>query len=464
MDAQKKQKIIEYAVVAASALAFLIYKLNNLVYRHSDHNIYFFYGDKILHGHVPFRDFFMTDPGLYAYILAGVKFLVGKDILLLQAIPLLLHVIIAILIFALLKKWQTKLALLAPAIYLFSFSTLANSDYATGEEWAILTMLLALLLWENKKPFWSGVLWALTGLLKLYTGAALIGFLIYNFFTAGKKNTLKLIAGGIPLALLWFGAFTLIARNNFWYSLIGFHLHRPAGLDKGAIYLYFLQHEMLLLGLGILGLIILRKKAVWAMAAGLAIFFLAFKDLYYLYLQTLIPLLTLGTIAFLSWLWQTKNGKAYALSVIALYAGMTVYSISFYNQNWLPRAQFTNAAEVSKEVAALPENYPLYGTYETTPLVSLLSGRDIFKNYYDTNPISFWNGRLDKTKISNEAVDNGVYLVSRISYYPQYGIDQTGFEEYFDKSLFTKYCKPALVFASTSNENDNYLAIYKCKK
>lgn len=461
---------LEWAVVTAASVGFFVYKIFNLTFRYSDHNLYFFEAGQLLHGLAPHRDFFLTDTGFYVALLAGIKFLIGAHILWLQILPIILHVGSAVILFLFLKHWRNPLAAIAPLLYLFSFSTLANSDYATGEEWAVILLCGALLALAHKRPKLTGVLLALACLFKLYVAAAVIGIcivlIISKDYAQAKRVILAgLATGGIALIFLAFPN-----PGQFWRNVILFNLHRPPGLEKAHIFAYFFQREWPLLLLALGGIITLGKKRwlIWLPIALSVLFFILFKDIYYLYFQILLAFLVISAVSLLGWIWKkfpdtNSTGPTYILILLVTYTLFMVSSIAFYRTNWQDQGRFTNTAEAAATIKNLPEPYPLYGSYDSAPLLSLLSGRPLYKNYYDTNPISFLAGRLDKNAISAEAAQSGVYLLARITDLPEYDIEDYGYQDYFSAEIFSKFCSRVAVFPSTSNSQDNFLIIYKCK-
>jgi len=452
-----KKLLFELAAVGTAILAFLIYKLRYLSFRYGDQNIYFYYAQEILKGHVPHRDFFVNDPGLFIYLLAAFRFLIGQHWLWMGMLTILLHIAIALMIYLLLRRFKSPLSFLGPFFYLFSFSTLANSDYATGEELMIFFVMLAIWSWDNKKSVKSGAAWALAGLSKLYAGAGLIGFMVGSFFAGERKRLPFLIAGGLSVSLIWLIPFFLLSPNNFFYDLVVVHLNRVAGLDKANIFSYFIQREWLIIILAIPGFALIRKNLALAPFLGFLVFFIFFRDFYYLYFQALVPFLVIASIIFLGWLWENFPGhRIYSSLLLIVCFLFFVVSIYFYHQNWLNKLKFSNAPEVAEAVAKLPDSFPLYGAFDSTPLISLLSGRPIFKNYYDTNPIFFWTGRLDKEKIGREAADNGIYLVTEEINLPDLGIIDPGYKEFFSEKIFKSACRKALVA--------DKLTIYRCKE
>jgi hypothetical protein len=455
---------LEYSAVALSTAGFVIYKLANLTFRYSDHNLYFFEASRLTAGILPHRDYFLTDPGLYVSFLALTKLLVGNHVLWLQAVPIFAYALSAVLLYILLRRWQNPLAFLAPALLLFSFSTLANSDYATGEEFAVLFIILGLLAWQKKRFALLGIALAVACVFKLYAGAIVLGILavllVQKKYGAAKKVTLS---GSIAGSLLLL-PFALANFQNFWSDVILFNLSRPRGLDKATVFAYFWHREWVLMIFALTGAIVSRARRwqIFVPVLFAAMFFLIFKDIYYLYFQITLPFLVVGVVTLLGWIWERyQGGPAYALALLAPYLFFLLISFNFYTVNWANYGTFADASEAAAKISALPKSYPLYGAYETAPLLSVLSGRPLFKNYYDTNPISFTAGRLNIDSLSQEAAGNGIYLAARITDLPEYNIKDFGYQAYFSESLFNRYCRRVLAFPGTKG---SVLAIYECKK
>jgi hypothetical protein len=211
------------------------------------------------------------------------------------------------------------------------------------------------------------------------------------------------------------------------------------------------------------GALLSKKRYLLFPLMSATLFFLIYQDLYYLYLQTLLPFLVLLTIEFFGWISKkSESGLVYGLIGIAFYTFFGFMSISLYHNDYALRGRFINAPEVAAAVRNLPQNLPLYGSHEVAPLVALLSEKPLFNNYIDTNTQAFASKAQNLQQTSKKAVEHGVYLIAKITDLPQYGIKDFGFEGYFDKSLFDKFCNRVLQFPSTSTEQDNVIAIYRC--
>lgn len=142
--------------------------------------------DQFFRGVLPYRDYFLADPPLMIIILGGIKWLVGKNVLFLQAVPFLFEAASSGLLYLILKKEKVSLAFLAPALYLFSFSILSTSDFVTGVQLVNFFALSAFYFYQKDSFKTSGFFWGLAFLVKLYGAFLLLGFLIFLF--SQKKN------------------------------------------------------------------------------------------------------------------------------------------------------------------------------------------------------------------------------------------------------------------------------------
>ena len=195
------------------------------------------------------------------------------------------------------------------------------------------------------------------------------------------------------------------------------------------------------------------------------VFFMFFPDLYFVYLDFFMPFMVIFALTFLASLWRSNTWIKYLvpLFIAAMAANIVQANLSYFT-DYQKRGRFTNAEEIAEALTRLPESFELYGSHEVAPLVALLAGRRIFLNHADTNTQAFAAGALDLGGISRAAVDQGIYLLARITHYPQHGYRDVGFADYFSQELFDVSCQRALTFPSTSGENDNQIVAYRCAR
>jgi len=455
-------KKIKYLIVGLSILAFVVFKLAFLTLYFGDGNAYFYMAKVVLAGQIPYHNFFLADPPFLVLFLAFLRIFFGNNLLIYQSLPVFFEAGSAFLLFLILEKERNNLAFLAPLIYLFSFSIIALSDSLTGTQLVIFLSLLGILLWKKELPFLSGISWALSCLIKLYAVPPLLGFFIFVLLEKNKNNYVKFILGVILTAFLIMTPFLIVDFNKVFSYIITHQLHRPAGLDKVYVYSYFLYREWFLLILAICGIIISRKKEFLYPFVSSFIFFLLFQDIYYTYFGAFFAYIVIFDVLFLDWIWHKK--KELFFCVLAVYFLFLLISLGFYQQTFLNVGRFRNASEIADYVKKLPDKYEIYGEYEVAPIIALLSQRKLFDNYIDTNPQAFGSGALNINKASLDAAKSGVILVSRITDLPDLGIKDFGYKQYFSKEVFENNCKRIKEFESTSNDQDNYIVLYKCEE
>ncbi|MFA6000203.1 MAG: glycosyltransferase family 39 protein [Candidatus Paceibacterota bacterium] len=455
-------KYKSWYIALGTVLFFILAKLSTLSFRFGDENVYFYMSQAILDGLLPHRDFFLADPPVFVYIMAFFKMLFGSHLILFKTLPIIFDSISAVLIFLLLKD-KNRLAFLAPVFYLASFTVISTSDYVTGAEIMIPFILLALLFDQKGRPLWSGVMWALACLCKLYAGPALLGFLLYKVIKKEWGNLKEIILGGLLTTFIIMLPFFLLAPQQTFYNLFTHQFNRPVGINKWNIFAVFLKFEWLFVLGGIIAIFKIKNR-IWILPFVFsALFFLLYRDLYYLYLHILMPFIIILFVELSEKIYEKQKELFYF--VVALIVIIFFYSASAYNDTYQGEGIFRNPGEVAEALRNTPEDLPVYGLQEVTPLVALMSGKKIFQNIIDTNTQNFASGTHNKIKISEEAVKEGIYLVTRVGYYPAQGVVDTGFENYFDRGTFDKYCTPYMAFDHPSfNDPLNQIKIYKCKE
>lgn len=457
MDKNKKRDLW---IVAISIAIFIFWKLSTVVFRFGDENVYFYMASAILHGLVPYKDFVFADPPFFIYLLTLFKALFGSHLILLKTLPILFDSLSALMIYLLLRN-KNKFAFLGPIFYLFSFTVLSTSDYVTGAEVMIFLVLSALWLDQREKYFYSGIFWALACLCKLYAGPALLGFLFYKLISKEYLPVKKIILGGLAATVLVMTPFIILAPHQTLSDLIIFQLHRPHGINKWNIFGVFLGFEWLLVAASVAGIFIRRNIKYLYPLIFSAVFFLIFRDLYYLYLHILLPFMILLAVQLVEFLNEKKEELAWGFMII--YFCIIIYSILGYVNVYQPQGIFNNPEEIAQALKTAPDNSPVYGAQEVAPLIALLSDKIIFNNIIDTNTQNFGSGAQNLDLVSKSAVQNGIYLVARVANYPEQKIQDTGFEGYFDRKMFDASCKLFKSFdRPTPGDPLNQVAIYKC--
>jgi hypothetical protein len=339
---------------------------------------------------------------------------------------------------------------------------LGTSDFSTGVQLTILFSLIAWFAAKKERPVVSGIAWGLSILTKLYALPAFIGYLIYLVWQ--KKKSWFLILSAIVTGLLILLPFFIASPHGFMESIILHQFHRTAGNDRWAVWSFFLKKEWVLVILGLIGASLKTNRRYLIPFIASVLFFIVFKDLYYLYLAYFFPYLIIFAVSLIDKLWQDAEIKPLAFVALTFCLWSMGGGLLKYQDSVLVHGRFLNVQEIADFLKTQSEHQEIYGSHEVAPILSLYSGKKLFGNYIDTNSQVFAAGTLDKQRVSEEVVKSGVYLVARITDLPEYEIKDEGFEGYFSKEVFDKYCHRLKFFSSTSQEADNYIGIYDCHK
>jgi hypothetical protein len=447
-----------------ACLIFIAVKLAMLDYRFGDGNAYLYDAYLLTQGALPYRDFLHADFPVQIGILALLRPFFANWVMGYHLVPVVAEAITAYLLFLILKRRGNTFAWLAPVAHLWTFTVLSTSDFITGVQITTLFTVFGWYLYDLGYTKITGVVFALSFLTKMYTLPAAAVFGILDLWHRRFRRALQLLAGTlttvavvvIPLLVV---TYEPMLEQTFWL-----HFKRPAGLDKQEILRFFLVKEWALVTLAIPGLWMARKEAqAWSFVVT-ALFFLFFRDLYFVYLDFFMPFLVIFSLSALDFLWHKKgNFRLIAAGGIATLAiGNVVSDYSYFNY-FQKLGHFSNAQDVASAVKELPDKFDLYGSHEVTPLVALLSGRSIFHNHADTNTQAFAAGTLDRAQLSEAAVRAGIYLIARITHLPEQGYIDVGYQGYFSPERMQDSCQRVLTFPSTSNEIDNQIVVYRCK-
>ncbi len=462
----EKSVIIDLLIILLSVCIFIWLKLDGLTWHFGDGNAYFYMAQQLLRGHLPYRDFLLADPPLLIFLLAAVKLVIGQQIVLFQWLPVLLEIATSGVLYLTIKPKLPNLAKFIPAIYLFSFLILSTSDYLTGLHF--INFFISLAYFFRKKPIVSGVLWALATLIKLYVIPGFIGWILWLILTKKTERAKKTAVVYATTGALFMLPFLIIVPQSVISQIIVHQFNRPKGINKITIFSFFLQHDLMLISLASFSWWLTKNKKYLLPFVSWLLFYLIFKDLYYLYLGVLAPWLILS----LADLWfylktQTKQAllEQHSDQIIIMLV-MTIFmfqilGIHFYKTSIQAEGVFEQLPAVAEYVKSLPKK-PLYGSHEVAPLVALASNRQLFGNYIDTNSQLFSSGVLDKEQISQQAAQEGVYFLSKVADIPENPDIDQGYSGYFDTRVFEQTCERLQIFHGNDAELFDDVAVYRC--
>jgi hypothetical protein len=127
------------------SLCFLAFRAFDAVPRFSDGAIYLYMSSLLNQGILPYRDFFFAHPPLQLLFLSPVTLLFGQNFFLTHMSLQVLLVANAWVLFAVSRKFfPNRISLLAPLLYLFSYSIPATGAHWSGVHLALFMVLAAI--------------------------------------------------------------------------------------------------------------------------------------------------------------------------------------------------------------------------------------------------------------------------------------------------------------------------------
>lgn len=448
------KRFYAYIGIFFVVVLFLAIKFPHLSIRFSDTNVYFYQGYKILLGAQIYKDILFTNLPMWGYVSAFYVFLTGGSLPLFFFISKLEVCLTALLLFLIAKKktdhslgWIT-----APTVYLFSTAVLATSEHQTGVFFAILGAVASYYFSLIKRPVLSGICAAIGFTTKAYT-LPLLAALGIHYVLYERKLLVKFIAGFIATFAAIVGPSLIIAPLEMYKQLIGYALVRQAGVSKETVFTFFMLHDPLIFILGIYSLSLVKKYTYLLLSLVFSMVFLfAYTDVYYLYLNMLVPAAALAAAALITDLSSYKKHAATAaLVVVAAVATFNIY------QYFTTFSKLGTIPDLQKLVTTIKQQKPdqLYGADSITPALAYLSGVPLHNNIIDTN-LNFYNAGIysasDQTK---QALTKKTIFVS-----PSFS-DQLA-SGIIDAEMLNAKCKISTSVSFYSEGSEDSITLLKC--
>ena len=454
----------EWFAFAALLLFFGLIKFPTFDAYFADGWIYFYFGKLVSEGALPYLDFYYSSPPFLPCFAGLLHTLFGFNLPLAAALPTVFSAIDALLIFLLLRKKTSNFAsLLAVAVYLFSFATLATTKFYSEAHPLTTFALAGSLLFFHKKYFWAGTFFGLAGLTKLY---GLVPAVFLPILISKKPRELAKFFGGIFLSFGIPNLIFLFLVGREYLDFIFFnHLGKEAGIPKGRIFKFFLAHDWGLPAVAALALLAKKKKklilALLPLAA-LVVFYAIFPDIYYLYLKIFVALFA-ALLAFVfagKFIFQKKTVAGIGIALL-LASGAT--ATNFYLRSYAPVSRIDDLAGIVEKVSMEADpDQPIYGNFAITPLVALLSEREIFRNYVDTNSKFIDLGLIDLEQRAAEIEAARVPVVITKIFIDPKTSQTLGIEDVLPDEFFQTNCEPAGFFPIAADFEANWVVVWRC--
>lgn len=452
------KKIISLLILI---LFFLIIKAANNSVRLSDTNIYFNIAYQIFQGKFLYKDIFFSNFPLFSYVSSMYYFLSGKNIELFYFTSSLEIAIITIFIYLIVYR-KTKdyiAAIISSLLYIFSFMVLSTSDHQTGVFTASLLAVLSL-YFLKEKVILSGVFIAMSFLTKAYFLPVILSFYGYLILQKDKGRMIKFSIGVALAAAFILLPFLLLTPKEFFSDIFGFSLTRPIGLSKVDIAWFFITKDFPLFIILIFNLFNIRKNILFGLMSIFSIiFFLGYKDIYYLYLNFLTPFLCISSYELIYFVKNKFNLQKFVIpTVIFLFLSYNLLTYIFSYKNL---GKIENINKITQTILKEKPNF-LYGTNDITPLLIVLTKIPAFENVNDAHEYFFTRKVYDKELLTDKAIKTKTIIIAHGANYPDYNIKQDILDNIFVKESIYKSCKNILSIPAISEGDANRINLFKC--
>ncbi|MBU2612169.1 MAG: glycosyltransferase family 39 protein [Nanoarchaeota archaeon] len=448
------------------AFLFLILKIIEMQFKFSDGFTYMYMGKLILNGLTPYRDFFFASPPLQVYIIAFFEIFTGKNILLLKLIPIFASIGGAFFIYSFVKskfdEWQ---GLVASILFLFSFLVLLTTDYSTGISLTLFFIFGSIYFIEKDKPFLAGIFASLALLTRLYAPFPVAGIFLYLLIYK-RKSALKFLLGTLALFIPISIFFQIISNGGYLDQIFLFRLNLISGigLSKWNIVKFFIIGDFILV-LGSLFYFLFdkeKKKLLLPVFATIfsLILYLVYSDVYYLYFGLIIGFLAIFTSKFIFKFSSEKNFKKFLVIFLALFI---LFNSSIYIANYASASNVPFSNEITNFVRENSEiNETIYGSFEITPMVAILSERSLAGNIADTNPKNIITSEFTMKEIEEKISGVRFIIAKGIQLYDG---TLTGFDASTPIDYINQNCILAKTYSVKKDLNGaNIVLVYDCKK
>jgi len=181
------------AVVALGCvlLFFALLKLYSLNFVKGDEHMYFYMSLLVSKGKWPYRDFFFSHPPLQLYLVGALYKLFGYSLALSKAVPSLAAMVSGVHVYLIGRRLVGRIeALIAAALFLFTFDVLRGSSHFTGANCALAFALAATYQGFARRPILAGVLFALGTFIGIYIAPLALMLAVLLSFDNELRNRL----------------------------------------------------------------------------------------------------------------------------------------------------------------------------------------------------------------------------------------------------------------------------------
>lgn len=451
-----------YFYLLVGVAVFLIIKVTGLGVMISDTNIYFVTASRIAEGAVLYRDVFFTNFPVFPYVSVFYYLMFSGDLLLYYYTSSIEAAVVSVLIFYIVfDQFRDRfLASVSSAVYLFSFIVLSTSDHQTGVFLASVFALLGYIFYRKERIILCGLFVCLSLLVKAYFLPIAVAIGISLLLARKYRSLLIFCLSGTVTGLLALLPFFIVSRTEFVEQIFEYSLFRGGGLSKFEIARFFVFHDLLLFVVLLFCLFSFRKNMFFSVFAFCSIlFFLFYQDVYYLYLNYMVPFLCVALSLFFVFLEKMWSVKRHIIVFVVLFFLTINLFVYFGGYRDLQRVPGIHA--LVDDVIAADAEY-IYGDNGIAPAVSHLSGIPQLEGIVDTNPNIFRKGLLDANDLTQKAIEKKTVIVTEAAYYPQRGVVEDVYSEVVNREMIHTHCTLVGRYPVHAEGLVNALSVIRC--
>lgn len=459
-----KKVLLQHKLLALPLLLFLCIRLFSTSIRLSDTNIYFYTAWQILHGQILYKDIFFTNFPFFPYLSSLYLLSTGNNIWGYYTTTGFEIIATAVILYTIIiRSFRSKLvAITSVVLYLFSFIILATSDHQTGVFAASFFATIAYFFHQQKKYFLVGVFVGLSLMTKAYFLPIAATFGVFLLIQKEWSHLLRFVAGSVLAVVLVLLPTLILAPSQFIADVFAYSLTRGAGTNKFEVLRFFAFHDIMLFGVLVANICLLKRyRFLGIFSIFSLIFIFMYQDIYFLYLNFLIPFLILSFANIQELLNKKTNLHRFIIpSVVVIFS---IVNGAVYLSHYRTFQTIPNVDRIAAEIKA---NKPdvLYGVNDSTPLFAYLSQTPMLNNITDTNTNIFRKKILNSDMLTKQAVQQKSILILHGAVYPEFGISEPILDEIVNRQEVINECKIWKSVPVTAEGYINRLSFFTCPK
>jgi|GEM_PF-719995 len=370
-----------------------------------DENAYFYMARLMSQGKIFYRDFFFAHPPLQLVLLSLVYSIFGFHLIALKLTAVLPVLAGAAVIYHWFWKERDGLTgIFFLIIFLFNYELLKITTHPFGLNLTAFFLLLSLYYFLEDRPFLCGIFWGGAAVTGLYAAPwGLIPFVYYLIRGDRLRNMVGFLGGFLIVFGGVNGLCIILFGDGYITPVYTYHFLKPRGTELVSdIYIRIIRRNLLIFFLPFLylwGPWNRKHTAVLSAAVIYLIFLGSLNPLFTQYFMLPLPFLSfIGAVGMIGIIRRFDAGwkrmLAFIVAVIIL-VGFSGDDIHRYLRHEAGTGFETEEQCRKFIIDNSREGDLIFGHVTTTPLLALMTGREIALDMVDTNHMRFKAGLIE---------------------------------------------------------------------